>query len=164
MKGKSHIILATGIGVTTAMIIAPTDINHSIELVSFSILGGLFPDIDLPQSTLGKVTKPISTILNRLFHHRGFIHSPLFAMIICFLLYKYLNFYFFIGFTVGIASHIISDTMTKGGIPWLYPFKKKKYHLTNIESGRGFELPIVMFLAGFLPAVIFCYKAGVFNL
>lgn len=164
MKGKSHIILAANVGATALIFLSPNDLNHSIELMSFSILGGLFPDIDLPQSTLGKITRPISTLLNRLFKHRGFIHSPLFAAIICFLLYKYLNYYYFLGFLLGIMSHLISDTMTKGGIPWLYPFKKKKYNLTNIESGNKFETPLVLIFSSIFVGICFSYKLGVFTL
>lgn len=59
--------------------------------IYFLKLGSIFPDIDCPQSYIGKKFNILSKIINNKFHHRGFTHSALFIYFLIFLSIFYLN-------------------------------------------------------------------------
>jgi inner membrane protein len=87
-------------------------------------LGALLPDIDHPQSAIGRVLFFISYPLNRAFGHRKLIHGfglwgGLFAVGV------------FTGSTMvqwvafGAISHVLIDTYTIGGVQALLPFSER---------------------------------------
>lgn len=142
MKGKSHLICGTIAGLGCAMVSSELNNVGAPEIISMvvcSSFASLLPDIDMPNSKLGKVVKPYAKIINKLFGHRTITHSVLWLIPMIIFLVKYIDTEFALlwaGIITGFMSHIISDTFTKGGVPWLYPFKTKRYHLTNIHSGK----------------------------
>lgn len=132
-------------------------------LIGGSILGSLIPDIDHRQSKIGNKMKITSFIINKLCKHRGITHTPLLYMIlsVIFLLPtilsdNFLNTFYFnlvFGIFIGIISHLFLDSLTISGIPLLYPFTKKKFHLLNYSTNRKEYLPkilILLFTAVFL--------------
>lgn len=138
MKGREHLILGTVVGASVAA--ATRNYDNGLIFMSACIVGSLSPDIDLPDSKLGHLIKPISALLNKIFGHRGFIHTPLNAAVltlIYWLITRAIEPIAFrtvaLGFLVGFTVHLIQDTFTKGGIMWLYPVKLK-IHFTNIGS------------------------------
>lgn len=98
------------------------------------ILGGLFPDIDHPQSIIGRKKKITSHIVNYMTGHRGLIHYPIFLLwvsFMCFIgyyalpltfIFREVYFLFVSGFISGYASHIFIDLFNKKGIKLLAPF------------------------------------------
>lgn len=119
-------------GVTTLLVI-PTVFNlepiqsyYNLYCVSGTLLGSLFPDIDLPKSKVGRKVKPISWIIYKLFGHRGFTHSLL-ALFLLVQLLKYFNIYqsFIVGFSIGYLSHLLGDMFTLVGVPLCYPYRRK---------------------------------------
>lgn len=153
MRGKTHLLVGVAAGAAAAISV-PAD-NHAISAGVFiaTTIGSLYPDIDNSQSMLGRKIKPISFIINKLFGHRGFIHTPF--NLICLLLlmgtplilteqYNYLP--IVIGFAVGFLSHLFLDAITKGGISFLYPFSRKRFNLTTIKTGGIGENLIVVFM------------------
>ena len=44
--------------------------------------------------------------------------------------------------------HLIQDTLTKGGVPWLYPLKRKRFSLLPIRSGNPIEIVFTIILIG----------------
>ena len=44
-----------------------------------------------------------------------------------------------LGFCIGWLSHLVADTFNKKGVPWLYPFNKKHYHISKIVTGTEGE-------------------------
>ncbi|WP_442970750.1 metal-dependent hydrolase [Romboutsia sp. CE17] len=105
-------------------------------------IGSLFPDIDHPQSYLGKRYSLISNLIHKKFSHRGFTHSLLFIYLLIFLslvfnlsirlfyhsFYAYFKIYIFsiqIGFILGCISHIFFDMFNPTGVYLLYPHMKK---------------------------------------
>lgn len=91
-----------------------------------AVAGGLLPDIDTPDSAVGKCVRPIARFLKRKIGHRTFTHSLLF----CALAYPIGTILwrpqFGVGIAIGILSHIILDMLTPGtyGVALFYPFKK----------------------------------------
>lgn len=96
-------------------------------------LGALLPDIDHPQSFLGKRNKIVSKVTNKALGHRGATHSLL-ALVVVFVIMawlqdKYLtNAAQYVGFwlILGYLAHLLEDTFSKETVRWLWPLKKQK--------------------------------------
>lgn len=156
MRGRTHLIVGAASGIAAAITIPVEDEMIRLGVFTATVVGSLFPDIDNSQSKLGRRVKPISIILNKLFGHRGFIHSPcnlllIFAAAAIFMAVwnSFIYLPVLIGFSIGFITHIILDAITKGGIPFLYPFSKKRYNFTVIKTGGIGE---TLFLGAFLLA------------
>lgn len=48
--------------------------------------------------------------------------------------------------TVGYLTHLVGDTFTKGGVPWMYPFSKTRLRLTTMATGGPGEKVFVVLL------------------
>lgn len=138
MRGNMHAALGTVIGATA--VVSTQNYSAGFIFMGCCILGSLFPDIDLPESRLGHAVKPVSMLLQKMFGHRGFIHTPLNAALLTLIYYlltraiepgafRIVAF----GFLCGFFAHLLQDTFTKGGIMWLFPIRLK-VHFTNIGS------------------------------
>lgn len=44
-----------------------------------------------------------------------------------------------LGFWLGWLSHIIADSFNKKGVPWLFPFSSKHYHIATVKTGTKEE-------------------------
>ena len=88
MQDGNHII--TGIAVGAAVTFAYSLYGQVDETLLFGsvLLGAVLPNLDEPRCFIGKFFIMISIIINRLFSHRGFFHSPLCWILICFFLWK----------------------------------------------------------------------------
>lgn len=151
MRGKAHLISGVVTGIVTAIGTNSftEGIGKSAIIVTASAIGSLLPDVDLPTSTIGKKLKPISLIINKMFGHRTITHSPLW-IIPLFALHYFLPFiatelslnailnlrWLIIGYISGFICHLVGDMLTTGGIPFAYPFSRKRLRLTPIESGK----------------------------
>lgn len=101
------------------------------------MLGVLLPDIDHPNSTIGRRVKYIAYPVYFIFGHRGITHSILFIFVIYSAgLYfdsnviKYLS--------MGAALHLLGDYLTPSGIPLLYPYKKN-FRALIVADTNGFS-------------------------
>ena len=156
MTGRHHIVSGAVVGLCLS---ASLIISGRVEIgvagaFATTVLGSIFPDIDTSTSKLGKKMKFTSRLMNMLFGHRGFLHSPIFAVLSMILLnwlfakYNIEQYnYIWQGFGIGILNHLMCDMMTKGGIPLLYPFYKWKFSFSNMKSGSKLE---------FIPLLIVC--------
>jgi inner membrane protein len=120
----------------------------------------LIPDIDTHQSKIahsaGFATEAVSGVIESVAGHRGVFHSAFGAVALfllarfavahyhlpyVYVLYELLSFMFF-----GYISHLILDTPT-GGVPWLYPFSKKRFGLylkTDGFTERTVFFPVIL--------------------
>ena len=142
MTGKYHLLAASSTGLAASVIYF---LNKDPSIITFLEAGGLFvtasiaglmPDVDLPKATAGKAFKPIALFINKVFGHRTITHTGLWFIPLIILLFKTNWSFYLIGTTIGFLSHILSDTMTAGGIPWVYPLSKKRLALTRAMSGH----------------------------
>lgn len=157
MTGKHHLVAGTVAGCCVlASTIIEGDTNYLVAggTVLTTMVGSLFPDIDSRTSKLGSKMKITSAIVSKLFGHRGFLHSPLFALVmllICGLMFKkasisgYALLYY--GFVIGMLNHLFCDMLTKGGIPLFYPALRWKFSILPMKSGSKWE---------FIPLTITC--------
>lgn len=150
MQGKTHALGGLLLAEAVLMVLKRPEFGNgeSIFLIAGAV-GGLLPDIDHPYSKISKtnaMTQMISAGVGAVTKHRGFTHTVLFAAIMA-LIPAALFFWkgliycdmFALGLFVGMISHLMLDSLNPTGIMWLYPFKKKKYHIMKIKTGSSRE-------------------------
>ena len=146
MTYRTHVAgaLAAGFGTIALTSIPRLDLHidagyQQLFIFALSIAGGLFPDIDLQTSTIGKNMRHISRLINKLFGHRNLFHAPILYIAIHIALITYFPAYkiYVTAWSVGVASHLLLDMLNPTGIPLFYPISKK-YRLAKIRtSGEG---------------------------
>lgn len=149
MNGTCHLAFGTAVAAAAAVnleAISNTfpNIAYSSEMGTLLILGGivgsLLPDIDAPQSYVGKLCSPVSRVFGRLrkmqgkeeWQHRGIMHDA--AIYIAGLILSYLYFSPLIGLFIGCLTHIFLDMFNPMGVPFL--FGVKRLRIAKIKSGE----------------------------
>ncbi|MGH7245526.1 MAG: metal-dependent hydrolase, partial [Candidatus Levyibacteriota bacterium] len=141
MTGRTHDLAAfTALNYIIAITVFP-HITLSTAIFAFgaNMIGGIAPDIDQPTADLWKKL-PAGFLYSRVFTtalggHRHISHSLLGIVIFGFgsmfllsLLGKTIlvnmDIVWF-AFMVGFLSHLIMDTFTREGVPWLFPVPLK---------------------------------------
>lgn len=114
-----------------------------------AMLGGLLPDIDHPQSTLGRRIPFISIPIAKVFGHRGITHSLLAVIGVAALLMFYGVPLIGMGAAgilapvcIGYLSHLVGDMLTPSGVPLLWPVKKN-YSIGLFRTGSPVETVVV---------------------
>lgn len=135
-------------------------------VVAGAAFGALLPDLDAAESKIKHLRiigieplAPVAVSLFRGLGHRGILHSLLGLTIIAaatLLLIHGLGLIPGLGWPVALAlvlgygSHLATDAMTRSGIPWLYP-DKRRYHLLpkswRFVTGSHAETLLFPFLA-----------------
>src|SRR5947207_7405477 len=138
MTARTHDLAAfTALGIVVLAQPAQTvTLGTAIIALLANQLGGIAPDIDQPTAPFWR-NLPLGKIFGKTFDkliggHRFLTHSILGMAIFGFLVLGLLNFLHPImphvevhivwyAFMVGMLSHLILDTFTKEGVPWLLP-------------------------------------------
>jgi inner membrane protein len=142
MIARTHDLAAiTALGVVFLLMPAQTmTLATAILAVLANLIGGVTPDIDQPTAPLWK-NLPIGKFFGKAFDkllggHRFFTHSILGFVVFSFLFHLLLVFLQPImksvdidivwwAFMIGMLSHLVMDTLTKEGVPWLLPIPFK---------------------------------------
>lgn len=156
MNFKAHTIggMLSGVATMTVMEYGMTQ-PEGIVLLAGAAIGGLLPDIDHRGSYLGSRAKLASFVVGKTLGHRGATHSPLVMGVILGALYVAFGAKVMIlpplllGLAAGILSHILLDSLTIGGVPLLYPIKKKKFSFLPLRTGGAGEDAVTFLMAGF---------------
>ena len=163
MLGKTHVSFGLGLsacGIVGFNALTNTPLSGADLGIFYGAvaLGSLLPDIDEPNSLLGKKTLGVSNLIQSIFGHRGFTHSLCFVLLLGILLlllgtldknlWNEIPFVaefakafggiiqaqnveiFGIGLLLGCIFHLIGDMMTLSGVPLLLPFASRKFHIT----------------------------------
>ncbi len=138
MIARTHVAFALCIascGIISYEAVA-TAVPHKDMILFFAgiVIGALLPDIDEPQSRIGKATPIISHAFKALFGHRGATHTLLFPLVVGIALYFVFlalswNLAALFGLVLGCYLHIAGDMLTKSGCPIYLPFSKKNMGL-----------------------------------
>src|ERR1039458_6513093 len=160
MTGRTHDLAAiTALGIV--VFIEPTrTITFSTALIAIlaNQIGGILPDIDQPTAPLWR-NLPEGKIFGKVFDksvggHRFLTHSLLGLALFGFLTHLLLVFLHPImphvniglvwwAFFIGMVSHLVMDTFTKEGVPWLLPIPIKfgipPIKSLRITTGKGIE-------------------------
>lgn len=178
MKARTHDIAAATalLGVIVTVPLPTMTLSTVIAALIANQLGGIAPDIDQPTAPFWR-NLPIGGIFGKavarlLGGHRFITHSLVGMVLVGFLLSLFLAFIHPIlptvqmdivwwAFMVGMASHLVMDTFTKEGVPWLLPlpFKLglpplKRFRITTGKWTENFvALPILLIIVGVLSAL-----------
>lgn len=114
MKGREHLIFGAVTGGVIALTICE---NNMGAFFGLSCLGALLPDIDLPESTLGRlrIIHPLSKFLFKNIGHRTYTHDIGYLSVLA-VVTTLLN-PLWLGLWVGIFGHLFLDALTVKGIP-----------------------------------------------
>jgi len=164
MTGRTHDLAAiTALG-GVAYVAVPHTITLATALIAvlFNQLGGIAPDIDQPTAPLWR-NLPEGHIFGKIFDksvggHRFLTHSLLGFAIFGLLIHLLLGFLHPImphvdtgivwwSFMIGMLSHLLMDTITKEGVPWLLPIPIKfglpPIKKLRVSTGKAVETLII---------------------
>lgn len=174
MNNKTHKIGGVCSGVVASTLLFSS--NFSVEgmvssalIISGATIGSISPDIDHPNSKVGRqfLLKPISLFISKVFGHRTITHSVVMSifMTLCLLastslftsVFNFIYSNLIIGFCIGWFSHLLLDYTTVKGIPIFYPFIKKRYRILKFKTDKDEELVsiLVMLITGVFMIVYF---------
>lgn len=125
MMKKTHMV--AGVIATTSLCYY-TSLDRLPLIIGF--MGSTAPDLDM------------------MFGHRKITHSLL-GVVMAFMICSLFNVTFAFSFCVNCLVHVIMDSFTKMGCPFLYPFDKRYYGLKEIRTGGaedGYLCLIMIFL------------------
>ncbi len=142
MTGPTHIAIALSCGVIA---------GASKAQLALLAAGAILPDLDHPQSFIGRVFFPISFPLNKLVGHRGAFHSFwLWGLLIL------IGWFFWKPAAIlgsGAILHILADCGTVSGVRALAPWSEKLFVIFRrswrIKSGAPAEM-FILILCGML--------------
>lgn len=120
-----EVLLPHGNGVLGAAVLA-------IRVLTFFIVGSLLPDIDHAGSILGRHVKFPG-------EHRGITHS-IWPVLLVFGLAIRWNILLWLGF--GYLLHLLWDSLSAGGICWLYPFMRYREYPGGAKVAPGHKLKL----------------------
>ena len=146
MLGNTHMsfgLASASVAVYFTPYLTPLDFLDPIEIFlfyMFCLLGSIFPDIDEPQSKIGRKTLGASNLIKTFFGHRGLTHS-----LICFAA---------LGLFLGILGYflIVSDSLNQILVNGI-----NSYILTNNLSKE----PLISHLAS--QSIIICICGFLFG-
>lgn len=143
MKARTHdLAAATGLAIVivAASPLPPLSVATILVALVANQLGGIAPDIDQPTAPFWR-NLPIGGIFGRfiakmLGGHRFITHSIIGLALLGFLVHLLLTFlqpimpkvqieYVWWAFMIGAFSHLVMDSFTKEGVPWLLPLPVK---------------------------------------
>lgn len=141
MMGRTH-DLATFTALSYVIATQPPQqmtLATGITALLIGIVGGLTPDIDQPTADLWRKL-PAGSVISRIFYpflggHRYISHSILGIIFFAWLskiVFTQLGTIFLVdmnivwsAFMIGYVMHLIMDTLTQEGVPWLFPIPFK---------------------------------------
>lgn len=163
MTGRTH-DLAAFTALNMVIVSSPmVHVTFGTALVAFAanMIGGLAPDIDQPTADLWRRI-PAGTVFSRFFTpflggHRFLSHSIvgifIFGFIAKFLLGATSSFLLvdqtivWWAFMIGFISHLIMDTFTRDGVPWLFPLPLHigipPFKILRLKTGGMLEKSVV---------------------
>jgi endonuclease YncB( thermonuclease family)/membrane-bound metal-dependent hydrolase YbcI (DUF457 family) len=123
VKVATHLIFAECCWFATSAVF---DVHYETTAVLTAAATSVLPDADHPKSWVGHQLGSVSEDLNRLFGHRGFLHSLLALVLVTLVLG--LPLWWMVGrpspmiaVGVGYGSHLFADMMTLGGVQLFWP-------------------------------------------
>lgn len=156
-------ITALGIVMVAMPTLQPHDLATLLIAILANLIGGIVPDIDQPTAPFWR-NLPIGGVIGRIIDkllggHRFLTHSLLGLGLfgwLGWLLLEFLhpimpaidNWIVWVAFMIGMVSHLIMDSFTKEGVPWLLPVPIKfgfpPIRRLRMTTGKAIENFIVL--------------------
>ena len=177
MTARTHDVAALTLLTAFVLVSPPESLTISTALIAVlaNQLGGIAPDIDQPTAPLWR-NLPVGRYVGKVFGalvggHRFLCHSilglALFGVVAMMLL-QFLaptmpsidSNFVWLAFMIGMVSHLLMDSLTKEGVPWLLPLPFKfgfpPVRAWRITTGKWVEtrvgLPALILLTTWLCA------------
>ncbi|HSW77987.1 MAG TPA: metal-dependent hydrolase [Candidatus Chromulinivoraceae bacterium] len=176
MKARTHDI-AAATSLLAVIVVLPELPTITLATAVIAILanqiGGIIPDIDQPTAPFWR-NLPIGGVIGKIIGkmlggHRFLTHSLLGLVLVGLLSRLLLNFlqpllpsmqvtYVWWALMIGMLSHLIMDTITKEGVPWLLPIPVKfgfpPIKQLRVTTGKWTEtlivIPVLLIIASVL--------------
>lgn len=164
MTARTHDLAAITVLGIVFLLLPERSITLStlIAAIFANLAGGIAPDIDQPTAPLWR-NLPIGGFIGRIFDkllggHRFLSHSILGLALFGYVFHTLLHFlhpimtsvndgYVWWAFMIGMVSHLVMDTITKEGVPWLLPVPIKfgfpPLKAWRITTGKWMETLVV---------------------
>jgi inner membrane protein len=144
MMAKSHVVVGFAAWLAAAPLLHLSPVEPLY--VALAVAGSLLPDIDHPNSWVGRRSRPISTAVAAVLGHRGFTHSAVAVVgLVTLLLYAGLRQGMVSALAVGYLSHLAADMLTPRGLRLAWPLRKS-WGLPLCRTGSPMETTIVIAL------------------
>lgn len=165
MTARTHDLAAITTLAVVVLVNPPEAVRLSTVLLAVfaNQLGGVAPDIDQPTAPLWR-NLPEGHFFGKIFHRLAGGHRFLSHSLIGFVLFAWLSdllLHFlhpimphvditlvWYAFLIGYASHLVMDTFTKEGVPWLLPIPYKfglpPLKKLRITTGKAAENLVVL--------------------
>ncbi|OAT83712.1 metal-dependent hydrolase [Desulfotomaculum copahuensis] len=157
MLWRTHFLAGAAAGLLLA---GHADIKTAAMTAGVAGLAALLPDLDSPQSKVGRMVPVISWAIKKAVGHRGPLHSLAGAVVAGLLAFAGLK---MSGLHYGLAvplaaaagyvSHLVMDSFNPQGVPWLWPLEAH-FGLPLVRTGGLLEhlavTPAMLVLCGWL--------------
>ena len=152
MLFPTHILL----GIFFFLLFEPFFSGNETLFLLFVLLGSILPDIDEKHSKAAQWTGLMGGIISFFSKHRGFFHSLIFVVMATLSIKFLVGEYYAWALFLGLTSHLLGDTLTKKGLPVLYPFpfRVKGWMKTNGWGEKIIQVFILVFLVVEIAKVI----------
>jgi len=159
--GKTH--LAAGIAVGAAVCLkADLALAPGLICLAGAGLGSLIPDIDQRNSTISKAAKPVGAVVNTVIGHRTLLHDPVLYIALGALcsVMKPEWLIYVMPILLGVASHLLLDSLNPSGIPVLYAVHGPRVNFAFIHTGSKADraIGLMLTIAGRLAVVVWIGK------
>ena len=143
MSGGAHM----AIGLMTGALLAvgagvPSPVSITAAVVC--AFAALLPDIDHPQSIIGRRVWMIARPLSLVTTHRGITHSLAALAVVSIAAAFVLPMPIALLIGAGYASHLAADALTRRGVPFFAPLSWRMVSLARIAPAGAFERLIAM--------------------
>lgn len=171
MMARSHFILG-GVGWCGWCLVTGTAVDPAG--LGVAAAAALLPDIDHPQSTVGRRLPWLSRPISAVFGHRGLTHSLLaLAAVVCGLVWVHqagsgavdlrrfglpiapdatMTLTLIQAAAIGYLSHLAGDALTPSGVPLFWPWRRC-FSLNLFRTGGIAETAAVLLLAGSMSVI-----------
>ncbi|MGO9818436.1 MAG: metal-dependent hydrolase [Acidocella sp.] len=123
MMAKSHVVVGIATWVATAPLLHLSPVNPLY--LALAVAGSLLPDVDHPNSWIGRRSRPVSTAIAAALGHRGLTHSAVaVAGLVALLLHAGYQQAEVSALAVGYLSHLAADMLTPRGLRLAWPLRK----------------------------------------
>lgn len=165
----------------------PTPEQVGIKVIFYALagLGALVPDIDNARSTLGKRLGVVSREIQKHAGHREFFHSLLGLAVVGALIWGAQQGMAYAlarlgwpgianglaanvalaGLLTGYGLHLVADSLTRGGVPWLWPshqrFGLPPWRSWRFKSGSVVEPVVVVMVAVAVIVAVFTHLLAI---
>lgn len=135
---------------------SPFDIQFWMAL-GVVLVGAMLPDLDHPDSTVGKRLGFLAYPITIIFGHRGLTHSLIAVGGLFYLAYAFESVWLW-WLAFGYTLHLVGDYLTDSGVPLLWPLRKRyRFLLVTKTNSFGEPVLVTLFVGGCTSVLLMTY-------